>query len=228
VASATTADAAILSSGILNLSVASLGSPVANGVGSPTPVNFALGGNGGNGGAGGLLGWNHDSANNHSVVTLAPSAGSTLEFAQTPTFGARHFAAGTFLGSAGGNGGAGGAGWSFAPVLCSLARYDGSNDLVHRLSGSIGPPYLNPDYLAFRFQDGSGNYLYGWAELAPPATAALGEQFTLVQWAYNDDPNAGILVGMHAVPLPGAAALAAGLLGSIGRGGGRRRRPRGD
>ena len=222
VASATTADAAVVASGPLWLVCPSAGSPVGNGGnGGVGGVAFATGGNGGAGGNAGFLSWDHDTVNDHSVVLVTAAPGSSLELARVASSNfAYRFGFGEAVGS-GGNGGDGGmTGYNGGPT--SLAAYDSANwhvaGLGHQwIPGSSG-------YLGFRFMNGSGNYLYGWIELIVPMTAAAGEPVTLVQWAYQDDPNGEIYAGV--VPAPGTAAVAALAAGALGLSGRRRDRRR--
>jgi hypothetical protein len=222
VASATTADAAVVASGPLWLVCPSAGSPVGNGGnGGVGGVAFATGGNGGAGGNAGFLSWDHDTVNDHSVVLVTAAPGSSLELARVGSSNfAYRFGFGEAVGS-GGNGGNGGmGGYDGGPT--SLAAYDSANwhvaGLGHQwILGSSG-------YLGFRFMNDSGNYLYGWIELIVPMTAAAGEPVTLVQWAYQDDPNGEIYAGV--VPAPGTAAVAALAAGTLGLSGRRRERRR--
>jgi hypothetical protein len=229
VAAATTANAAIVTSGSVGLICPSAGSPLGNagngGNGGVGGVQFAMGGNGGNGGDGfaatasGRFGWEHDTENNHSVVMVTASPGSVLEFARVASDFGHRFAYGEEVG-AGGNGGSGGLFYSGSPAY--LAAYDDSNSHVAGLGHQWMPGASG--YLGFRFLNVSGDYRYGWVEFMVPWTAAAGEPVTLVQWAYQDDPNGEIYAGV--IPAPGTAAVAALAAGALGLSGRRRDRRR--
>ena len=233
-ATATTAHAQVV---LFNthLSVSSLGSPAANagGNGGSGGAGGTYGGAGGNGGTGGGLfggaggnggsagwfGWDHDTANNHSVIGIKAATGSTLELAQSAPGLAYRFAYGEPAG-AGGNAGA--TGFTYASGPTTLAAFDATNTFVSGLghqwaAGGTG-------FLGFRFLDASSNYLYGWMEFTVPTTAAAGESMTLVRWAYQSNPNGILRAGMTSIPLPGAAGLAALAAGFVGLDGRKRRR----
>ena len=233
--SATTTDAAIISSGPLNITVGSLGSPIlhapgfggagGNGGAGGAGATFGIGGNGGmggaggNGGAAGWFGWAYDAANNHSLVGIVGQAGSSLQFSESAPGLAFGFAYGTPLGGAGGNGGNGGLIFGSDPV--HFAAFDSSNAHVSGMghmwsAGETG-------FIGFRFLNASSNYLYGWIEIRIPTTADAGQPLTLVQWAYQDDPNGAIFAGMTDIPAPGALALVACAAGTAGMNGRRRR-----
>jgi hypothetical protein len=223
--SATTADAAIISSGPLNVTIGSLGSPIlhapgfGNGGNGGTGAPFVLGGSGGNGGVGGSLGWAYDPANNHSRVGIVGQEGSSLQFAEAAPGLAYRFALGGLVAGNGGNGGDGGLFFGSDPV--HFAAFDSSNAHVSGM-GHMWPAG-GTGFVGFRFLNASSDYLYGWIEIRIPTTADVGEPLTLVQWAYQDDPNGVIFAGMTDVPAPGALALVAFAASAV-RTGGRRRR----
>ena len=223
--SATTADAAIISSGPLNITAASWGSPAAHAPGfgfggnGGTGAPFVLGGsggNGGNGGVGGSFGWAYDPANNHSLVGIVGQAGSTLQFSEAATGLAYGFEYGTPVGGGGGN-----SGFVFGSAPVHFAAFDSSNAHVSGMGHNWSAGETG--FIGFRFLNASSNYLYGWIEIRIPTTADVGEPLTLVQWAYQDDPNGAIFAGMTDVPAPGALALVAFAAGAA-RTGDRRRR----
>lgn len=222
VAAATTANAQInISPHHYPLFVTSAGNPSGNADGV---VGFYLQGSGGDGftaTANGLFGWGYEPENNHSVVMVTASPGSVLEFARVALDFGYRFAYGDEVGP-GGNDGFAAFTYSGSPTY--LAAYDDSNSHVAGL-GHQWPPGAS-GYLGFRFLNASGDYLYGWAEFMTPWTAAAGEPVTLVQWAYQSDPNGEIYAGV--VPAPGTAAVAALAAGALGLSGRRRdhRRPR--
>ena len=230
--SATTTDAAIISSGPLNITAASWGSPAAHapgfvGIGGNggTGATFGIGGNGGtggtggNGGVGGSFGWAYDPANNHSLVGIVGQEGSSLQFAEAAPGLAYRFDYGTAVGGAGGNGGS--AGFLFGSDPVHFAAFDSSNAHVSGM-GHMWPAG-GTGFVGFRFLNASSDYLYGWIEIRIPTTADVGQPITLVQWAYQDDPNGVIFAGMTDVPAPGALALVAFAASAV-RTGGRRRR----
>lgn len=226
VAAATTANAAIVASGPLGVGYGSAGSPLGNagmgGNGGVGGTEFALGGNGGAGfaaKASGRFGWEHETENNHSVVMVTASPGSVLEFARVASDFGYRFAYGEEVGSSGA-GGSGGLFYSGSPAY--LAAYDDSNSHVAGLGHQWMPGASG--YLGFRFLNVSGDYRYGWVEFMVPWTAAAGEPVTLVQWAYQDDPNGEIFAGV--IPAPGTAAVAALAAGALGLSGRRRDRRR--
>lgn len=233
--SATTTDAAIISSGPLNITAASWGSPAAHapgfvGIGGNGGAgatfgfggaggNGGTGGTGGNGGVGGSFGWAYDPANNQSLIGIVGEAGSTLQFSEAAPGLAYRFDYGTAVGGAGGNGGS--AGFLFGSDPVHFAAFDSSNGHVSGM-GHMWPAG-GTGFVGFRFLNASSNYLYGWIEIRIPTTADVGQPITLVQWAYQDDPNGVIFAGMTDVPAPGALALVAFAAGAV-RTGGRRRR----
>jgi hypothetical protein len=223
--SASTTNAAIISSGPLNITAASWGSPAAHAPGfgfggnGGTGAPFVLGGSGGNGGVGGSFGWAYDPANNHSLVGIVGQEGSSLQFAEAAPGLAYRFALGGLVAGNGGNGGNGGLLFGSDPV--HFAAYGSSNAHVSGM-GHMWPAG-GTGFVGFRFLNASSNYLYGWIEIRIPTTADVGEPLTLVQWAYQDDPNGVIFAGMTDVPAPGALALVAFAAGAARTGGGRRR-----
>ncbi len=235
--SATTADAAIISSGPLNVTIGSLGSPIlhapgfgnggnggtggtgGNGGNGGAGGTFGIGGVGGNGGVGGSFGWAYDPANNHSLVGIVGQEGSSLQFAEAAPGLAYRFALGGLVAGNGGNGGDGGLFFGSDPV--HFAAYGSSNAHVSGM-GHMWPAG-GTGFVGFRFLNASSDYLYGWIEIRIPTTADVGEPLTLVQWAYQDDPNGVIFAGMTDVPAPGALALVAFAASAV-RTGGRRRR----
>jgi hypothetical protein len=76
------------------------------------------------------------------------------------------------------------------------------------------------NYIGFRFtNEANGNSIhFGWARFSIAGTLA-GQPRTLVEYAYEDQAGVGINVG--AVPTPGTAALLA--LGAVGMAGRRRK-----
>jgi len=69
-------------------------------------------------------------------------------------------------------------------------------------------------YLGFSFQDLSSNTHYGWAQIQTQVDEA-SDSFTVVNYAYQSDPNTSILAGdTGAVPEPSSVALVG--LGAIG------------
>lgn len=100
--------------------------------------------------------------------------------------------------------------------VATASTYDGADDLASSFSGGPG----SGGFMAFRiFADVGSDYRYGWMRFDVPASATAGANFTLVDWAYESDVNVAIAAGATggaAIPLPGAAALAALALGSGG------------
>jgi hypothetical protein len=236
--SATTTNAAIISSGRLNITAASWGSPVAhapgfggnggtgasfvvygsggNGGTGGTGGNGGVGGSGGNGGVGGSFGWAHDPVNNHSLIGIVGQAGSTLQFSEAATGLAYGFEYGTPVGGGGGN-----SGFVFGSAPVHFAAFDSSNAHVSGMGHNWSAGETG--FIGFRFLNASSNYLYGWIEIRIPTNADAGRVLTLVQWAYQDDPNGAIFAGMTDIPAPGALALVAFAAGAA-RTSGRRRR----
>lgn len=69
--------------------------------------------------------------------------------------------------------------------------------------------------VGFRFVDGGSVTRHGWFRISLGATQQAQPR-SIVEWAYETDPNATILAGQ--IPAPGSLALlAAGGLGLIGR-----------
>lgn len=206
---ATTAEAAIVTSGHVKLKVGSLGSPAANGGNWSALVGI--------GAAGVKIGWEYDSALNHSRLGIKATAPKGLEFAKSTGEKARRFHFGEKMTKTGFSGGGVG-------TKAFLAAYDATNAPL------VGVGYQWPiggtGFVGFRFLDASSNYLRGWIEISVSPTANLGEQATLVRWAYQDNPNGVIRAGMSSIPLPGAAALAAFAAGAVGLNGWRRGRQR--
>lgn len=71
-------------------------------------------------------------------------------------------------------------------------------------------------YAGFRFSDANSQPHYGWMELTVPTTSAAGQKATLVQWAWESDANTPITIspGSASVPEidPGSAGSALALL----------------
>ncbi len=74
--------------------------------------------------------------------------------------------------------------------------------------------------MGFEFLDSALDPHYGWMEVTVPTTAGVGENITLLQWAYQSDANTPIQVPGGA-PVPeinsavGGSAVAL-LLGGLG------------
>jgi hypothetical protein len=69
-------------------------------------------------------------------------------------------------------------------------------------------------YVGFSVQDSNQDEHFGWMEMSVPTTAAAGQNFTLVQWAWESDANTSITIpGGAAVPEidPASGASAAAL-----------------
>jgi hypothetical protein len=202
---ATPADAGVISSGIQNVSVASLG-PTLNPNNStsvnlvpsdPTSPTFRFSWqslNGGTDGATVSLATDATSGSPGSFAFYTSSANSLNNFAAGETVGPdndlikfpnySNSAAAAFYGANGD--------WT--------ASLGGGNS--NWSAGGSG-------YVGFSFLDGGSQTHYGWMELMVPTTSVAGQEATLVQWAWESDANTPITTPVPEIdPASGGSALA--------------------
>ena len=101
------------------------------------------------------------------------------------------------------------------------ANYDATGTWMAQFTvGGVYPVFSNwsaggSGYVGFSVQDGNSDPHYGWMEMIVPTTSALGQNLTLVQWAYESAANTAIAIpGGAPVPEidPASAGSAAALL----------------
>ena len=106
-------------------------------------------------------------------------------------------------------------------ALIGLFSFYASDNSYEVTPGQFGPygtpvPQWGPGatgYAGFQFSDTNSDLHYGWMQVTVPTTAAPGQAFTLVQWAYESDANTAITI-TAASPVPeidpasGGSALA--------------------
>ena len=209
-----TAEATPISSGIQNIQVASIGAPNEgnyvhvhldpNDINSPY-MHF---------------GWDHNATpygpSGGSVAGIGTGSSQGFQFMKASAFSAANYAAGTLVDS---TVPVGMKTWGNPAIL---AWYNSDNTY----NGTPGAPLESnwsaggSGYVAFRWNDGVGNH-YGWAEVSVPTSSAVGENVTLVQWAYESDADTPILIQSSPVPeidagsASSAVAVVAGGLGLL-------------
>ena len=200
---ATPADAAMISSGIQNVSVASAG-PTAN-PNTSTTLNLVPGDatspkfkfdwkpiNNGTDGA------------SVSLSTDAASGAGSFGFYASSANSLNNFAAGQTVGPDNTFG------YPKYSSSAAAAFYGANGDWTASLGGgnshwSAG----GSGYAGFSFLDGSSQTHYGWMELTVPTTSAAAQKATLVQWAWESVADAPITTPVPEIdPASGGSALA--------------------
>lgn len=200
------AEAAVISSGVLNLSVTSNGNSAnaSNWTAHQIIAGDAL--------TGFSFGWEWSGSD--SQTTILQEIGSTFEVSKSAAGQVQQYTSGTLIDPSSSVKGYGSS--------SNLASFDGSDAYSSGTWAAGGTGYLG-----FRFQDASSDHYYGWMEVSVPSSSAAGENAMIVQWAYESTAGLGILAGSTtSIPLPGAAALAAFAAGASGLNGWRRARQR--
>jgi hypothetical protein len=204
---ATPAEAAVISSGIQNIEVASTG---------PTPssdnftsVNLVPG----DGTSPTFkFGWSRDTnALGVQLDTVVQTAQpGKFAFVATGIGSLKNFAAGQTVGPLGDQNFPKYATASYAAFYA--ANGDWSGNYAQGSNWSAG----GSGYAGFNFLDSNSQPHYGWMELTVPTTSVAGQKATLVQWAWESDANTPITIspGSAAVPEidPASAGSAVALL----------------
>lgn len=81
-------------------------------------------------------------------------------------------------------------------------------------TAATGPAGLGTHYFGFRLTTaGSGNTFFGWGKIRVDTISGSGIDATLLEWAYEDTPGLGIVVGsVSSIPEPSTVAAGLGLL----------------
>jgi hypothetical protein len=188
---ATPAEAAVISSGIQNIEVAS---PGPGGAVNYTTVNLVPS----DGTSPNFkFGWNSGAS-----VQLQPGLQGQLRFVASADYVLNNFLPGETVGPLSPQ----------SPVkypdyntFANAATYD-SNGTWSGGNWSAG----GSGYAGFRFTDANSQPHYGWMELTVPTTSVAGQDATLVQWAWESDANTPITISPGSASVPEIDPASAG------------------
>ena len=211
------ADAAVLSSGIQNITVTSMGSGDLGAIqilslnpadGSSPEFNF---------------GWENTSALTGHAGSMArlgtqysPGSRGAFSYVLATSFSLYNFSAGATVGPATPVGGAFPT-YGIPGVAAWYGASDGSNTYEATVTTTGGTGSSNwaaggSGFAGFQFLDADLQPHYGWMQASVPTTSAADQGATLVQWAWESTPNTPITIN----PVPEPAAWMSAALGILG------------
>ena len=154
--------------------------------------------------------------------------GAAINFANATGYYAGSFNAGAYITNGGTRGGVAAftTGYLYLDNLSSGAnvstfasQFAGQTTPVYAIYGQIPGPETafargEEGFLGFRFDDGAGGDLFGWARITfDPST---DNTFTVNEFAYTSDPDHQIAAGQTAAAIPEPTSLGLLALGAVG------------